>query len=142
LVREGKLKPAREGEVSVDMGVGVGSDQRFPIAGSIDYIGNQVDPSTGTLQVRAAFPNKDESLFAGLFARIKLPVSAPSQALLVADQAVGTNQGQRNILVVNDKDEVEYRVVDVGQVFDGLREVLRFRTITEPGADGKDITKQ
>jgi hypothetical protein len=69
-------------------------------------------------------------------------VSVPHQALLVADEAVGTNQGQRYILVVNAKDEVEYRVVEVGQVFDGLREVLRYRTTTEPGADGKDVTKQ
>jgi RND family efflux transporter MFP subunit len=142
LVREGQLKPAREGGVAVDMGVGVGSDQSFPIAGSIDYISNQLDPSTGTLQVRAAFPNKDEKLVPGLFARIKVPVSAPHQALLIADQAVGTNQGQKYVLVVNDKDEVEYRVVDVGLVFEGLREVQRFRTIREPGADGKDITRQ
>jgi len=142
LVREGKIKSAREDEVPVSMGVGVGSDQSFPIAGVIDYVSNQLNPRTGTIQVRAAFKNEDGSLLAGLFARIRVPVSADHEALLVADQAVGTNQGQKYVLVVNDKDEVEYRVVDVGQVFDGLREVLRFRTITEPGADGKDVTKQ
>jgi RND family efflux transporter MFP subunit len=142
LVREGKLKSARREEVPVEMGVGVGSDQSFPIAGTIDYVSNQVDPNTGTLQVRAVFPNKDETLVAGLFARIRVPVSAPHQALLVADQAIGTNQGQRYVFVVNDKDEVEYRVVDVGEVFDGLREVLRYRTITEPGADGQNVTRQ
>jgi RND family efflux transporter MFP subunit len=142
LVRAGKLESARKEEVPVEMGAGVGSDQSFPIAGTIDYISNQVDPNTGTLQVRAVFPNKDETLVAGLFARIRVPVSAPHQALLVADQAIGTNQSQRYVLVVNDKEEVEYRVVEVGQVFNGLREVLRYRTITEPGADGQNLTKQ
>jgi multidrug efflux pump subunit AcrA (membrane-fusion protein) len=142
LVMEGKIKKAREGKVPIEMGVGVGSDQDFPVAGVIDYISNQLDPNTGTIQVRAVFPNNDELLAAGLFARIRVPVSAPHSALLVADQAVGTNQGQKYVLVVNEQDEVEYHAVDVGQVFSGLREVLRFRTIVEPGPDGKDVTRQ
>jgi RND family efflux transporter MFP subunit len=142
LVHEGKIESARTGQVPVAMGVGVGSDQSFPIPGVIDYVSNQLDPNTGTLQVRAAFPNKDNILVAGLFARIRLPVSASHQALLVADQAVGTNQGEKYVLVVNEKDEVEYRAVDVGQLFGGLREVLRFRTIPVPGSEGQDATKQ
>jgi RND family efflux transporter MFP subunit len=140
LVKEGKIQAPRAGEIPVSMGVG--GYQSFPIPGIIDYISNQLDPNTGTIQVRAAFANEDKSLGAGLFARIRVPVSASHQALLVADQAVGTDQGQKYVLVVNDKDEVEYHAADVGQVFDGLREVLRFRTITESGADGKDVTKQ
>jgi multidrug efflux pump subunit AcrA (membrane-fusion protein) len=142
LVREGKVKSAREGHVPVEMGVGVGSEQSFPIAGAIDYVSNQLDPSTGTVQVRAEFPNKDQSLVAGLFARIKVPVAGSHPALLVADRAIGTDQGQKYLLIVNDKDEVEYRAVEVGLLHDGLREVLRFRSITEPGADGKAVEKQ
>jgi RND family efflux transporter MFP subunit len=142
LVREGKLQSFRAGEIPVDMAVGVGSDERFPIVGAIDYVSNQLDPNTGSLQVRATFPNKDEAVVAGLFARIRVPISAAHPALLVTDRAVGTDQGQKFVLVVNDKDEVEYRAVDVGQLHDGLREVLRFRTITEPGPAGKDATRQ
>jgi RND family efflux transporter MFP subunit len=142
LVREGKVKSAREGDIPVEMGVGVGSEQSFPIAGAIDYVSNQLDPSTGTVQVRAEFPNKDQSLVAGLFARVKVPVTASHPALLVADRAIGTDQGQKYLLVVNDKDEVEYRAIEVGLLHDGLREVLRFRTITQPGADGKAVEKQ
>jgi len=142
LVREGKIKSFREGEVPVDMGVSVGSEQSFPIAGAIDYVSNQLDPNTGTIQVRSVFPNENEALIAGAFARIRVPLTAPHPALLVNDRAIGTDQGQKFVLVVNDKDEVEYRPVEVGQLHDGLREVLRFRTITEAGADGKDVTKQ
>jgi multidrug efflux pump subunit AcrA (membrane-fusion protein) len=144
LVKEGKMKSVRTGEIPVSMGVGVGvgGDDRFPIAGVIDYVSNQLDANTGTIQVRSVFPNEDETLFAGLFARIKVPVAAPHQALLVNDQAIGTNQGQKYVLVVNDKDEVEYRAVEVGQLHDGLREVMRFRTIAEPGPEGKDSSKQ
>ena len=70
------------------------------------------------------------------------PASPPHSALLVTDAAVGTNQGQRYVLVVNDQQEVEYRIVDVGQMHNGLREVKPYRTITDTGPDGKDVTKQ
>jgi RND family efflux transporter MFP subunit len=142
LVREGKIKAFREGEIPVAMGVGVGNDQSFPIAGVIDYVGNQLDPNTGTIQVRSVFPNENETLVAGVFARIRVPLTAPHAALLVNDRAIGTDQGQKFVLVVNDKNEVEYRPVEVGQLHDDLREVLRYRTIMEPGADGKDVSKQ
>jgi multidrug efflux system membrane fusion protein len=142
LIKAGKLKSPREGTIPVGMSVGVGAAETFPISGAVDYVSNQVDPATGTLQVRCTFPNEKEALVAGLFARIKVPVSEPHPALLIADLAVGTNQGQKYVLVVNDKDEIEYRAVEVGQVFDGLREVLRHCTITEPGAEVKAQTRQ
>ena len=141
LVKEGKLKSAREGEPPVQMGLGAG--EVFPIPGSIDFISNQLDPATGSIRVRARFENEDGSLLAGLFARMQVPTSAEHPALLVADQAIGTNQQQRFILVVNDQSVVEYREVDVGQLqADGLREVLRDRTIVEPGPAGKEVTKK
>ena len=64
-------------------------------------------------------------------------------ALLVRNSAIGTNQGQKFIMVVNEKNIVEAREVEVGQLHgEGLREVLRYRTIRESGANGKDVTKQ
>jgi len=142
LVRSGKIKSPRAGTIPVEMGVGVGDARSFPIAGVIDYIGNQVDSNTGTIQVRSVFPNEDDSLVAGLFARIKVPVSETHRALLVSDRAVGVDQGQEYLFVVNDKDEVEYRAVEVGQVFGGLREVHRYRTYRETGSDGQIHTTQ
>jgi RND family efflux transporter MFP subunit len=142
LVREGKIKSARKGEFPVGMTVEVGNDERFPIAGMIDYVSNQLDPNTGSIQVRAVFPNEDETLLAGLFARIRVPTSAPHEALLVNDRAIGTDQGLRFIVVVNDKNEVERRMVEVGQLHDGLREVYRFRTVMEPGSDGKLVQRK
>ena len=142
LTREGKIQSTRTGEIPVGMTVEAGSDEAFPIAGTIDYVSNQLDPNTGSIQVRAVFPNKDETLVAGLFARIRVPIAAPHKALLVNDRALGTDQGQRFIVVVNDKKEVERRMVEVGQLHDGLREVYAFRTVTEPGSDGKLVAKK
>jgi RND family efflux transporter MFP subunit len=142
IVRSGQFQALRSGQIPVAMGIGVGAEDEFPIAGVIDYLSNQLDPSTGTIQVRAVFPNENEALVAGVFARIRVPLTAKHPALLVTDKAIGTNQGQKFVLVVNDKDEVEYRVVDVGQLHQGLREVQRFRSIATPGADGSDATKK
>jgi RND family efflux transporter MFP subunit len=142
LAKEGKIKAFREGDIPVEMGVGVGSDEKFPIAGVIDYVSNQLDPNTGSIQVRAVFPNEDGTLVAGLFARIRVPIAPPHDALLVNDRAIGTDQDQRFVVVVNDKNEVERRMVEVGQLHDGLREVYRFRTVMEPGPDGKMVARK
>jgi RND family efflux transporter MFP subunit len=142
LVRQGKIKALRTGELPVGMSLGASSDEAFPIAGTIDYVSNQLDPNTGSIQVRAVFPNEDMTLLAGLFARIRVPIAAPHEALLVNDRAIGTEQGQPFIVVVNDKNEVERRVVEVGQIHHGLREVYRFRTVFQPGPDGKAVTRQ
>jgi RND family efflux transporter MFP subunit len=140
LIAEGKIKGARETTVPADMSLGQESD--FSIAGAIDFVSNQLDPNTGSLRVRAAFPNEDGFIGAGLFARVRVPIGAPHEALLVVDRAVGTNQGQKYVLVVNDQGVVEYRAVETGQVHDDLREVLRYRMVTEPNGDGPDVSKQ
>jgi RND family efflux transporter MFP subunit len=142
LIREGKIKAPRKGEIPVEMNLGGDNDQAVPIAGTIDYVSNQLDPNTGSIQVRAVFPNEDNTLFAGLFARIRVPIAAPHDALLVNDRAIGSDQGQRFIVVVNDKNEVERRMVDVGQLHDGLREVYRFRTVMAPGSNGQTTTRK
>jgi RND family efflux transporter MFP subunit len=135
LVAKGDVQAARKDEIPIAMSLA--GDKSFPTEGVIDFVSNQLDPNTGSIRVRAVFPNKSGSLLAGLFGRIRVPSSAPHQALLVADSAIGTNQGQRFVLVVNSKDTVEYRIVDVGQLHDGLREVMRFREVSETSPTGE-----
>jgi len=91
----------------------------------LDFVDNRVDPASGTLQVRAKFPNPgpDHVLQAGFFARIRVPGSAKYQALMIPDLAVGTDQSQKFVLVVNDKNVVEYKMVQLGPVVSGLRVV-------------------
>jgi RND family efflux transporter MFP subunit len=118
-VREGALKSAQEKPPEVLLGVGQGSDH--PFRGTIDFISNRVDPDTGTLTVRGSFPNKDLFLRPGLFARIRVPIGDPRPALLISDLAVGSNQGQKYVYIVSDKNEVVYRPVKLGAFSDGLR---------------------
>jgi RND family efflux transporter MFP subunit len=140
LIAEGKMK--RVSDTTVNVALSLGQEASFPIAGTIDFVSNQLDPNTGSLRVRAVFPNEDGFIGSGMFGRVRVPIGQPHDALLVLDEAIGTNQGQKYVLVVNDKNQVEYRAVDVGQVQDGLREVNRYRSITEPGQDGADTTRQ
>jgi RND family efflux transporter MFP subunit len=121
MVREGAIKGSGN-EPKVQLGLGNGTD--YPIQGTINFIGNQVDPSTGTISARGVFPNKDGLLAPGLFARIRVPLGAPHKALLVNDRALGTNQGQKFLYVVNDKNEVVYRPVTIGALHGGLREIV------------------
>jgi RND family efflux transporter MFP subunit len=136
LVKTGQVKSARDTQIPIKMALGSGSN--YSIDGYIDFLSNQLDPNTGSIVMRAVFPNKDGKLVAGMFGRIQVPVGPEHEALLVADAAIGTNQGQRFVYVVNDENKVEYRGVEVGQLQPGgfLREVKRYRTVLESGSKG------
>jgi multidrug efflux pump subunit AcrA (membrane-fusion protein) len=69
------------------------------------------------------FPNKDEALAPGYFARVRVPISPPHKALLVSERALDNDQGQKILYVVNDKNEVVSRPVRTGQMHAGLRAI-------------------
>jgi membrane fusion protein, multidrug efflux system len=106
--------------------IGLMIEQGYPHAGHLDYAAPEVDPATGTLLVRCIFENKDRALIPGLFARARVPlIGQKGEALLVPDAAIGTSQLGRYLLLVNKDDEVEQRVVEIGQLFGSLREITK-----------------
>lgn len=121
LAREGKRVSAREGELTCELGLA--SEHGFPHQGVVDFVDNRVDPNTGTMRIRGVFPNENRSLIPGFFARLRVTGSAKYSALLIPDQAVGTDQAQKFVYVVNDKDEIEYHPVKLGPISNGLRVV-------------------
>jgi RND family efflux transporter MFP subunit len=123
LVREGKFNFKSPDEAVVPVSLGLATEEGFPHRGTINFTDNQVNPKTGTLRVRGAFPNKDEALTPGYFARVRVPVSPPHRALLVSERALDNDQGQKVLYVVNEKNEVASRPVRLGQMHGGLREV-------------------
>ncbi len=100
--------------------MGLAGEEGFPHAGRIDYADTQVDAGTGTLRVRAVFPNDNGSLVAGLFARVRVPVDR-RRALLVPATAIGADQLGRYVYVVHADSQVEQRVVVPGQTVGELR---------------------
>src|SRR6516165_9279378 len=121
LIRAGKARSTRETEWPVALGLA--TEEGFPHQGTINFEDNQVNPKTGTLRVRGVFPNKDELLSPGLFARVRVPIGRAHRALLLADRALDTDQGQKVVYVVNEKNEVVSRPVRLGALHDGLREI-------------------
>jgi RND family efflux transporter MFP subunit len=96
-------------------------EQEYTRSGELDFEDNRLDPSTGTLRVRAVFDNQDRMLSAGLFVRVRLPIGEAHKALLVPEQALGTDQGQKFLYVLTAEDEIAYRPVQVGKVHDRQR---------------------
>jgi len=119
LIREGKAQPRRDGAVPVSLGLA--TDEGFPHPGTINFVDNQVNPQTGTLRLRGVFSNTDEILAPGLFVRVRVPIGEPHRALLVTERAIDTDQGQKILYVINDKNEVVSRPIRVGALHDGLR---------------------
>ena len=105
------------------MSLALANEEGFPHRGTINFVDNQINAKTGTQSFRGVFPNKDEALTAGFFARIRLPIALPHRALLVTDRALDNDQGQKILYVLNDKDEVVSRPVRVGALQDGLRAI-------------------
>lgn len=100
------------------------SDEKdFPHEGYLDYYDSEIDPSTGTLQMRAIFNNESGLFVPGMFVRLRIPVQR-MEALLVPDVAIQAGQGGKFVLVVNDKKIVEQRIVKTGQAEDRMRVIL------------------
>jgi RND family efflux transporter MFP subunit len=121
LARQSNLQTTRDAHIRVDLALA--DETGFPHQGVVDFTNNRLDPATGTLQVRASFRNPDGFFTPGLFARLRIPGSAPHRATLVADEAIGSDQAQRFVMVVDAQNVVQPRPVTVGQVFEGLRVV-------------------
>ncbi len=101
--------------------LGLANEAGFPHEGRLDFVDNQVDPQTGTIRTRAVFSNRSRALTPGLFARVKLVGTEKSNATLVRDAAIGTDQDRKFVLVVGAGDTLAYRPVVPGRLTDGLR---------------------
>lgn len=111
-------------DLKIPVQLSLATEDDFQHKGVIDFADNRVDSSTGTIRVRAVFDNARRVFKPGLFARVRVPTSSSYQALLVAQTAVGTDQGQKYVLVVDDKGVVERRFVKLGSLQDDGLQVI------------------
>jgi multidrug efflux system membrane fusion protein len=94
-------------------------DGEAPAKGRLQLVDNQVNTKSGTVRVRAVFDNADGTLIPGQFAHIRLGRAKPTNALLVNERAVGTDQNKKFVLVVGDDNKAAYREVSLGGAVDG-----------------------
>jgi len=123
IARDGAAAPENARAAAAPVLVALADENDFRHQGTIDFVDNQIDPSTGTIHVRAVLPNPDRLLAPGLFVRVRVPVGEPRPGILVSDRAIGTDQDRKYVLVVNEKNVVEYRPVKLGPLQGALRAV-------------------
>lgn len=111
LVRENRLA-VENGHVPVELQLADETD--YPRRGFIESSDNHLNPATGSLLLRMVFPNSDHALVPGLFARVRIPIGAPSPALLISERAIGTDQSQKFVLALAQDNTAVYRTVKLG----------------------------
>src|SRR5690606_26350053 len=96
----------------------------FGLKGVVDFEDNQVDPSTGTLRVRATVKNEHGLLSPGLFVRVRYPIGKPAPELLIPEESLGSDQGRPFVYVIGDENKVAYRSIEIGPLV-GTKRVVR-----------------
>ncbi len=144
LIIEGRIPSARENPITVR--VGLADEDGYSFAAPLTFVDNQLDVGTGTLRFRGemrnptlqhsglpalvgaaaaagADANGPRLLSPGMFVRVRFPVGREHPAVLIPEEAIGADQGQRFVFVLNDKDEAQYRRVVLGAQEGRLRVV-------------------
>jgi membrane fusion protein, multidrug efflux system len=121
LADQGRRVSAAQSRIPVWLGLA--NEAGFPHRGVVDFLDPQINPETGTRRARGVFPNPDGRLAPGFSARIRVWGSGTYPALLLPEAAIGTDQNQRFVLVVNDQNLVERRNVKLGSRFGTLRAI-------------------
>jgi len=120
LERQG-ISPTDSRDRPVD--IGLSDETGFPHRGTIDFTDNRVDPDSGSVWLRGVFANPTKLLTPGLFVRVRLPIGEPHQAIVIPEQALATDQGQKHVWVVDDQNHATYRQLELGAQHSSLRVV-------------------
>lgn len=120
------LKASRESH-GKDQGnvvlMGLADEQGYPHRGTMDFVDNRLNVQTGAMRARAVFDNSERRFTPGLFSRIKLLGSGTYSAVLTPEQAIGTDQTKKFVLVVGEDKKAQFREVSLGRLIDGMRVV-------------------
>ena len=103
--------------------VGLANEKGFPHAGTVTFTDNRLDPATGSIRLRAELNNDDKIFTPGLYARVQVGRNTQTDALLVDDKAVLTDQDRRFVYVLGSNDTAARKDVTVGRMVDGMRVV-------------------
>ncbi len=129
LVYSKKLGTTANGKIPVELELA--DENNFPHQGYIESFDNKLDPDTGSILLRAVFPNDDGRIVPGLFARIRIPLSERHNALLIDERAIGTDQANKFVLTLSPTNTVQYQAVELGPLFEGKRVVRSGLTLGE-----------
>src|SRR6202043_4225362 len=89
------------GPLANEVVIGLSDETNFTREGTLDFIDNALDRSSGTIHARATVPNPDLFLAPGQFARLRVAVAPPAPVLLLPDAAVLLDQSQHLVMTVS-----------------------------------------
>ena len=112
---------ASSNHLALPVEIGLVGEEGYPHQGKVDFLDNQLTPSTGTIRMRALLDNAQRQFTPGLFARVRLPGSAEFNATLIDDKAVLTDQDRKYVYVVDKDGKAQRRDITPGRLADGLR---------------------
>ena len=122
---EGRVNLSGDLTGALRVKMGLADEDGYPHDGVVNFVDNRLDPATGTLQLRGLFDNKKRTLSPGMFVRVRLPIGDPYRALLVSEKALGTDQGQKFVYVIDAENKAQYRRVEIGKLENSRRVVLK-----------------
>lgn len=111
----------QEGSGGQEVMVQLADRNAEPFTGKLDFAENRIDNATGTMRLRARFDNPDGILQPGMFGRVTVPGSLPYRGVMVPDEAIGSDQDRRIVLVVDTEGTVSAKPVRTGPRIDGYR---------------------
>ena len=101
--------------------IALSDESKFTREGTLDFIDNALDRSSGTIHARATVPNPDLFLAPGQFARLRVAIAPPTPVYLLPDAAVVPDQSQRLVMTVAADGTVKPKIVTTGELRGGLR---------------------
>jgi RND family efflux transporter MFP subunit len=101
--------------------ISLDGDERFDRRGTLDFIDNAVNRSSGTIRTRATVPNPDLAITPGQFARLRVPTEQPGQALLLPPASIVPDQSRQVVMTVGADGTVTPKPVEIGGLYRGLR---------------------
>jgi RND family efflux transporter MFP subunit len=114
-------QPGRGDRASRPIEMQLADEKDFPHKGEIDFVDNQLDPTSNTLEMRGRFENADRFFTPGMFARVRVPSGGPQQALLIPEEAIVSDLTARFLWVLKPDGAVERRPVELGGRHGNLR---------------------
>lgn len=118
-----------DGQVNID--ARTFNESGYPHHGVIDYFSPQLDAESGTLALRAIFPNQDHTLLPGMFVHLRIRLGIQTDVLLIPDKAIGTDQAGRYVFVVDKNHKVKKKSVTVTAEPDGYQRVIHGLTVAD-----------
>jgi RND family efflux transporter MFP subunit len=128
LAQEKKLSDPRRAKLPILIGL-ADEEKGFAHQGHLDFLDNRMDRGTDTMRCRAILPNADLFLTSGMFAKVHIPCSERHDAVLIPDSAIGTDQAEKYVMVIEAHNRVRRQKVEIGRRAQGLR-------IVRGGLDG------